>query len=113
MVELTEMMQQKRDENFIDLRYNTRVGKCSKDKVKQLQMRKIPTRNKHRHFTIMFAKSSLEDDYNACKTVQLNHFEVKIDAIDIFSDSTPIHLQTSIFFKFFLYNCRLTIILKT
>ena len=41
MAELTEVMWQKADENFISLN-DIRVGKRSRDNVKQLQMRKIP-----------------------------------------------------------------------
>ena len=50
MAELTEVMWQKVDENFINLN-NVRVGKCSRDNVKQLQMRKIPIKNAHPYAT--------------------------------------------------------------
>ena len=42
MVELTEVMRQEGDENFVNILNNIRIRKCSEDIVKQLQMRKIP-----------------------------------------------------------------------
>ena len=47
MVELTEVMQQKGDENSVNILNNIRIDKCSADNVKQLQMRKIPIKNLH------------------------------------------------------------------
>ena len=47
MVELTEVMRQKGDENSVNILNNIRIGKCSEDNVKQLQMRKIPIKNLH------------------------------------------------------------------
>ena len=47
MAELTEVMRQKGDENFVNFLNNIRVGKCSEDNEKQLQMRKIPIENIH------------------------------------------------------------------
>ena len=47
MAELTEVMRQKGDENFVTILNNIRVAKLSEDNVKQLQMRKIPIKNVH------------------------------------------------------------------
>ena len=47
MAELTEVMRQKGDENFVNILSNIRIAKLSEDNVKQLQMRKIPTKNVH------------------------------------------------------------------
>ena len=40
MAELTKVMQQKGDENFVNILNNFCVGQCSEDNVKQLEMRK-------------------------------------------------------------------------
>ena len=96
MAELTEVMRQKGDENFVNILNNIRIGKCSEDNVKQLQMRKIPIENVHPDATLLFTENSLKDDYNASKIGQLNHLEIKIESIDVFPDSTPMHLQTSL-----------------
>ena len=92
MAELTEKMRQKGDENFVNILNNIRIGKCSEDNVKQLQMRKIPIENVHPDATLLFAENSPKDDYNASKIGQLNHLEIKIESIDVFPDSTPVHL---------------------
>ena len=45
--------------------------------------------------TLLFAETFPKDDHNACKIGQLNHLEIKIESsIDVFPDSTPMHLQT-------------------
>ena len=44
----------------------------------------------------MFAENSPKNDYNASKIGPLNHLEIKIESVDVFPDSTPMHLQTSI-----------------
>ena len=41
MAELTEVMWQKGDKNFVNILNNIRIGKCSEDDVKRLQTRKI------------------------------------------------------------------------
>ena len=92
MAELTEVMRQKGDENVLT---DIRIGKCSEDNAKQLQMRKIPIENFHPDATLLFAENSPKDDYNATKIGQLNNLEIKIESNDVFSDSTPMHLQTS------------------
>ena len=94
MLELTEVMRQKGDENFVNILNNIRIGKCSEDNVKQIQMRKIPIKSVRPDAILLFAENSPEDDYNASKIVQLNHLEIKIESIDVFSDSTPMCLQT-------------------
>ena len=96
MAELTEVLRQKGDENFVNILNNIRIGKCSEDNVKQLQMRKIPIENVHPDATSLFPENSPKDDYNASKIAQLNHLEIKIESIDVFPDSTPMHLQTSL-----------------
>ena len=96
MAELTEVMRQKGDENFVNILNNIRIGKCSEDNVKQLQMRNIPTEDVHPDATLLFAENSPKGDYNASKIGQLNHLEIKIESIDVFPDSTPMHLQTSL-----------------
>ena len=96
MAELTEVMRQKGDENFVNFLNNIRVGKCSEDNEKQLQMRKIPIENIHHDATLLFAENPPKDDFKASKIDQLNHLEFKIESIDVFPDSTLIHLQTSI-----------------
>ena len=63
MAELTEKMQQKADENSVNIFNNIRIGKCSK----QLQMRKIPIENVHPDVTLLFAENPPKDDYNASK----------------------------------------------
>ena len=83
MAELTEVMRQKRDENFVNILNNIRIGTCSEGNVKQLQ-------------TLLFAENYLKDDYNASKIGQLNNLEIKIGSIDVFPDSTTMHLQTSL-----------------
>ena len=67
MAELTEKMRQKGDENFVNILNNIRIGKCSEDNVKQLQMRKIPIENEYPDATLLFAENSPNDDYNASK----------------------------------------------
>ena len=44
----------------------------------------------------MFAANYPKDDYNAGKIGQFNHLEIRIESIDVFPDSTPMHLQTSL-----------------
>ena len=85
MAELTEVKRQKGDENFVNILNNTRIGKCSEDNVRQLQMRKIPIENVHPDATLLLAENAPKDDYNASKIGQLNHFEIKIESIDVFS----------------------------
>ena len=58
-------------------------------------MRKIPIKNVHPDATLLFAENSPKDDYNANKIGQLNHLEIKLESVDVFPDSTPMHLQTS------------------
>ena len=67
MAGLTEVMWQKGDENFLNILNNIRIGKSSEDKVKQLQMIKIPIENVHTDATLLFAKYSPKDYYNASK----------------------------------------------
>ena len=67
----------KRDEHFINLLNNIRVGKCSEDNVKQHHMKKLPAKNAHPYVTLMFAKNRPKDNYNACKIGRSIHFEVK------------------------------------
>ena len=59
-------------------------------------MRKIPIKNVHPDATLLFAENSPKDDYNASKIGQLNHLEIKLESADVFPDSTPMHLQTSL-----------------
>ena len=47
----------------------------------------------------MFAENYPKDDYNASKIGQLNHLEIRIESIDVFPDSTPMHLQASLYSK--------------
>ena len=96
MAELVEVMWQKGDENFVAILNDIRIAKCSEDNIKQLQMRKIPIKNVHPDALFLFAENSPIDDYNANKIGQLNHLEIKIESIDVFPDSTPMHLQTSL-----------------
>ena len=96
MPELTEVMQQKESEDFVNILNNIRIDKCSKENVKQLQMRKIPIQNVPPDVTLLFAENSPEDDYNASKIAHLNYLEIKIESIGVFPDSTPMHLQTSL-----------------
>lgn len=63
-------------------------------------MRKIPIKSAHPHATFMFAENIPKNDYNVCKIGQLNHMEIRIDAIDVFPVSNPIHLQTSVSSRF-------------
>ena len=92
MAELTEVMRQKGDENFVNNLNNTRIGKCSENNVKQIQMRKIHIENVHHDATLLFAENSPKDDYTASKIGQLNHLKIKIESIDVFLDRTPMHL---------------------
>ena len=96
MAELVEVMWQKGDENFVAILNDIRIAKYSEDNIKQLQMRKIPIENVHPDAFFLFAENSPIDDYNANKIGQLNHLEIKIESIDVFLDSTPMHLQTSL-----------------
>ena len=96
MAELVEVMWQKEDENFVAILNDIRIAKCSEDNIKQLQMRKIPIENVHPDAFFLFAENSPIDDYNANKIAQLNHLEIEIESIDVFPDSTPMHLQTSL-----------------
>ena len=95
MAELTEVMRQKGDEDFVNILNDIHIGNCSEDNAKQLQMRKIPIENVHPDATLLFAENSPKDDHNASKIGQLNNLEIKIESNDVFSDSTPMHLQTS------------------
>ena len=79
---------------YIQILNNIHIGKYSEDNVKQLQMRKIPIGNLHPDSTLLFAENSPKDNYNASKIGQLNYVEIKIDSVDSFPDSTPMHLQT-------------------
>ena len=96
MAELTEAIRQKWDENFVNFPNNIRIGKCSEDNEKKLQMKKMPIENIHSNATLLFAGNSPKDDYKASKTDQLNHLEIKMESIDVFPDSTSMHLQTSV-----------------
>ena len=55
-------------------------------------MRKIPIENGHPDTALLFTENSSKDDYNPSKIGQLYHFEKKIESIDVFPDSTPMHL---------------------
>ena len=112
MVKLTEVMRQKGDENFVNILDNIRIGKCSEDNVKQIQMRKIPIENVNPDATFLFAESSPKDDYNASKIGQLNDLEIKIESIDVFPDSLSMHLQTSLSSRSFSKTASLSSLLK-
>ena len=92
MAELTEVMWQKGDENFVYVLNNIRI----EDNANQIQMRKMLIKNLHPDDTLSFAEKSPKDDHNASKIDHLNHLEIKIESIDVFTDSTPMHLQTSL-----------------
>ena len=64
----------KRDENFLNILNNIRIGKSSEDNVKQLQMIKIPIENVHTDATLLFAKYSPKDDYNASKNKSVKSY---------------------------------------
>ena len=64
--------------------------------MKQLQLRKIDLNSVPLDATVIFSENKLKDEYNACKLSQLNHFQIKVEAIDLFPDTKPIHLQTSL-----------------
>ena len=68
MAELTEAIRQKWDENFVNFPNNIRIGKCSEDNEKKLQMKKMPIENIHSNATLLFAGNSPKDDYKASKT---------------------------------------------
>ena len=59
-------------------------------------MRKTPIENVHPDATLLFAENFPKDDYNASKIGQWNHLEIKVGSIDVFPDSTAMHLQTSL-----------------
>ena len=82
------------DENFANILNNIRIGKCFEDNVKQPQMRKKPIENVHPDTTLLFAENAPKDDYSASKIGQFNPLEIKIESIDVFPYSTPVHLQT-------------------
>ena len=92
MAELTEVMWQKGDKYFVNIPNNIRI----EDNANQIQMRKILIGNVHSDVTLQFAENSLKDDHNASKIGQLNHLEIKIESTDVFTDSTLMHLQTSL-----------------
>ena len=77
MAELTEVIQQKGDENFLCILNNICIGKCPENSVKQIQLRKIPIENVHPDATLLLAENSPKDDYSASKIGQLNHLEIK------------------------------------
>ena len=56
-------------------------------------MRKITVENVHPDATLLFAENSPKDDYNNSKIGQLNDLEIRIELIDVFPDSTPMHFQ--------------------
>ena len=91
---------------------NLEIFKCSEENVKQLQMRKVPIQNVYPDATLLFVENSPKDDYNASKVAQLNHLEIKIESIDIFSDSTKNAFANITFCRVFWYNCRLIINLE-
>ena len=92
--QLTEVMRQKCDKTFVCLLNNIGVGDCSEDNLKQLQLRKIDLNSVPLDATVILAKNK-PNKYNACKSSQLNHFEIKVEAINSFPDTMLIHLQTS------------------
>ena len=53
---------------------------------------RIPIENVHPDAILLFAENSPKDDYNASKIDQLNYLEIKIESVDVFPDSTPMHL---------------------
>ena len=57
----------KRGWKFLNILNNIRTGKSSEDKEKQLQKIKIPIENVHTDATLLFARYSPKDYYNASK----------------------------------------------
>ena len=96
MAELTEPMQQKGDEDFVNIFNNIPIDECSEENAKQFQMIRIPIQNVHLDATLLLAENYPEDDYIASKIAQLNYLEMKIESTGVFPDSTPMHLQTSL-----------------
>ena len=81
---------------MIGLLNNFRVGECSEDNMKQFQLRKIDLNSVPRNGIVIIAENNPKDEYNACKLSQLNQFEIKVEAIDLFLENMSIHLQTSL-----------------
>ena len=96
MAQFTEVIRQKGDKTFIGLLNNISVGESYEDNMEQLQLRKIDLNSVPLDATVIFAENKLKDGYNAYKLSQLNHFEIKVEAIDLFPGTVPIHLQTSL-----------------
>ena len=96
MAQFTEVIRQKRDKTLIGLLNNIRVGESYEDNMEQLQLRKIDLNSVPLDVAVIFAENKPKDGYNPYKLSQLNHFEIKVEAIDLFPDTVPIHLQTSL-----------------
>ena len=71
-------LRQTDDKTFIIL------GECSEDNMKLLKLRKIDPNSIPLDATVIFAENKLKYEYNACKLSQLNHFEIRVEAIDYF-----------------------------
>ena len=94
MAQFTEVMRQKIGKTFIVLLNNIRVGECSEDNMKQYQPRKIDLNLDAS--LIIFGENKPKDECNACKLSQLNHFEFKVEASDLFPDTILIHSRASV-----------------
>lgn len=89
-------MEQNGSETFINLFNNVRVGKCTKNNLKQLLLKKINIDRVPPIATLIFAENKPKDDYYAHKLTQFNYFEIRIKTIDELRETMPVHLQTSL-----------------
>ena len=64
--------------------------------MKQFQLRKIDLNSVPRNVIVTIAENNPKDEYNACKLSQLNQFEIKVAAIDLFLENMSIYLQASL-----------------
>ena len=99
MNELTELRRKIGDQTFIDLLNNIRLGQCSNDNRVQLQQSKINIKKSPPDATLIYAENKSKDDYNTSKLSKSNHPEITPKSIDVFSEITPLDLQTSPFSK--------------
>ena len=72
--------------------------------MKQLQLRQIDLNS----VPVIFAQTKPNDEYNACKLSQLNHIEIKVEAVE----AMPTHLQISLSSKSGIATAELPLCLK-
>lgn len=97
MCELTEVMRQKGDLQFIPILNNIRIGKIDFKDIKLLEQQKISLHQlDEKHFenaTVLFAENSLKDLYNGKRLKAIPHPIISVKAIDKMPQDMPEHLR--------------------